>query len=325
MATERDPKDILYIDNSTLKAVSRCSTEALIRYALGYTTQEEKAPLKSGTAGHEALAVWFKGGTKEEALAKFDEEYKEWAEENVMPDDRLSYSNVYKILDNWFDTHPLDSFSYAFKPDFVEVGFAHPLTDEGDIVLTGRMDAVVFPRQGRGLYVLDNKFTGSIKPAWIKGFMMDSQMSGYNWAAWKLTGEFPSMSYINAIELSKIPSDPTRKCSKHKMYYSECGLLHGKQEQIIVERSVEQIEEWRKTAIHLARKFWDLIKTKKSWELLHKVRMQGMFTGACNFCSLQDFCSTGRRLDMVNTMLVYEPWKPYNYSQGDAPASAKKP
>ena len=97
----------LYIDNSTLRAMANCSTQALMRYALGYTTLEERATLRSGTAYHEAAEAHFKGASPGAALAVFEASYREWAEEHVPIDDRLSYANTARIVGHWLDTHPL--------------------------------------------------------------------------------------------------------------------------------------------------------------------------------------------------------------------------
>ena len=53
----------LFIDNSTLKSMAKCSTQALVRYGLDYASREERAPLKSGAAGHLALETYYRGKT----------------------------------------------------------------------------------------------------------------------------------------------------------------------------------------------------------------------------------------------------------------------
>lgn len=65
----------LYVDNSILAATARCSTQALMRYALNWTNAEQTGPLGAGTAAHKCLEIWFQGGTEKEALEAFDNAY----------------------------------------------------------------------------------------------------------------------------------------------------------------------------------------------------------------------------------------------------------
>jgi len=71
-----DPR-VLYVDNSTLKAVASCSTQALMRYGLGWSSAEQSGPLNAGTAVHAGLERWFKGGTTSQALDAFDKAFVE--------------------------------------------------------------------------------------------------------------------------------------------------------------------------------------------------------------------------------------------------------
>jgi hypothetical protein len=67
----------LYVDNSTLKTAASCSTQALMRYGLGWSSTEQHGPLNTGTAVHKGLEVWFKGSSNTQALDAFDEIYQE--------------------------------------------------------------------------------------------------------------------------------------------------------------------------------------------------------------------------------------------------------
>lgn len=69
-----DPR-VLYVDNSILRTMASCSTQALMRYGLGWTGAEQSGPLGAGIAAHAALEHWFKGGSADDALAVFDQAY----------------------------------------------------------------------------------------------------------------------------------------------------------------------------------------------------------------------------------------------------------
>lgn len=311
-----------YIDNSTLSAVSQCSTQALLRYGLDYTTIDESALLLSGQAGHEAVAVHLKGGTKDEALAVLEELYAAWAEANLPPDDRLAFDNFSMIVATWIDRHPLDRFPFIIDPAMVEVGFAYPLTPDGKFVLTGRADWLARDRDTRALYVIDNKFTSRVDRYWAKQFKLSSQMIGYAWGVGQTLGEDVAGCYINAIETSKLPSDPVRKCKDHATPYSECGHLHARSELIgPIPITAEHTASWLLTAKHNAKRFADLKRRYGSLEYLDFVPQEGFFNRACKDCGFMDFCTSGRRLDLVSSMLTKSHWEPFDVTglaKGDA-------
>lgn len=314
--------DTLKIDNSTLSKVG-CSTAVLLRYGLGYTTPNEKAILRAGSAGHESLACYFKGGTPKQALDVLEKEYREFAEEEVLAGDKLCWDNVLMIQQEWFVQHPIAKLPFKIDPDLIEIGFACPLTEE--ITFVGRMDGLVFGAEDNRPYILENKFTGRISDYWVKKFRSSSQITGYIWAAEQHLGKSVVGAFINGIQHSKLPFDPVRKCKNHGTVYAECGPLHMTSQILITQRSPWQIEEWKKTAVHLAKRFQNLKKRWGSLELLHKVRMQGTFDGSCGFCEFDDFCSAGRPLNLVQSMLVHSPWEPFKLKDDPGITSGTKP
>lgn len=331
--------DPLTLDNSALVAVARCSTEAWLRYYLGYTTVEERAPLKAGTSGHEAMAVWFRGGTREEVLDTFangailpdgkrsSHGYQAWADENVPLNpktgalDRLSHENTSAVLAAWLDTHPVHAFPFRIRgPEYVEIGFAYPLAD--DVVICGRIDAVAESLEDHELYIVENKFPGRINDMFTKPFAMGSQGSTYLWAAGQhMSGSVLGM-YVNAVEFSKLPSDTKRKCTIHGVVFAECGQLHANSDLLIVHRTPEQIEAWKENALALARRFARLIKAFPTLDYMEFVPQEGWFNGLCGQCGFFDFCKTGRR---NMGMLVYDPWNPLDSSGAERAASGSKP
>jgi PD-(D/E)XK nuclease superfamily protein len=340
------PNGTVYVDNSTLRAVAECDTRGVLRHVLGYTVQEEAHALEVGTAAHEVLADYLGGKPAAYCTRKFGLLYQPYSDLHVLgrldspsapnPYYRLSYENVSLILNEWFETHSLASFPFLVNPKMIEVGFEIPLDDEcvcghsesahrpgcqwrgkcgctdyrPAFVMWGRLDAIVQANHDRSLYVLDHKTTGRLTPYWTEKFRNDSQMTGYVWAAQRTLGQHIVGVFINAIELSKLPSDPVRKCTRHGVTYSECGPRHTKAELLIYTRTPEQLEQWRLTALSLARRYRELLKTPHI-EALPDVRMQGTFTGACGFCEFNKFCQAGRPTEYAGSMLVHQPWRPY--------------
>lgn len=308
----------IYIDGSTLDAVASCSTETVLRHVLDYVSREEKADLRAGQAVHEAVAAWFEGKERSDCLRIFNTSYHSWASENVADDDRLSYSNVYKVLSTWLDNHPVESFPFRVRTEMIEVGFSYPLDDNGDFVWVGRMDLLADDIRDQHLSPVDHKTTGRISHYWAKKFRLAGSITGYIWAAQQLAGDANVVgAYINAIELSKLPSDSTRKCKDHAVPYIECGHLHAKAELIgPFTRTPAQIAEFKKTALHLGQKYKALLQRFGDVKRLHRVRMQGIFSNSCSFCQFYEFCAQGRPIEHVDSYLEKEFWEPFEGAFG---------
>jgi len=309
----------LAVDNTVLQAIAKCSTYAYVTYILGYRTVEERAPLKAGIATHSALDRFFRGASAKTALAVFESEYREWAEANVKNDDRLSWFNLEKIMRYWFDTHKVIDMPFGVQPEKVEVTFEYPLDDNGEFISRGRIDAVVRDishHDSDRFLPCENKTTGSYlnNSNWRDKFTTDSQLSNYVWATEQYVGSKVTGGYINAIRFGKLPADPNRKCGTHKVAYSECSDLHNQFEIIgPINRSPQELVEWRKTAIFLAKKFKDLKQRFNKIEDIPKVRTPGKFTGQCANCELKNFCDVGRPLNVFGgprPILVHDPWEP---------------
>lgn len=330
-----DEHGTIYVSQNTLRAVARCDTETALRYALDLTIMSDEAPaLECGNAVHEVLADWFKGADMVYCLTKFELLYHGVSEEmglgaSTHPFHRLCYENVDKILREWFETHPMHGFPFGVNPKLVEVAFQIPLVDEcvcgvvesgrahkpggscGNyrpaFVFRGRLDAIVQSQHDNALYVLDHKTAGRMTSYWSEGFRNDSQMSGYVWAAQKTLGQPVVGVYINGIETSKLPSDPVRKCRDHGVVYAECGPRHMKSTLLLISRSPDQIEEWHASAVALARRYREILRTVPDIKSLTSVRMTGTFHGACSFCTFNPFCAANRPLEYAGTMLTKRP------------------
>jgi hypothetical protein len=302
----------IYVDNSILCKTAVCDTATVIRYILGLTVTEERANLLSGTAGHEAMAVYFRTGDKDLALAKFDEYYRDWALANLAPEHGKSYENCYACISTWFENHPIDKLPFRIIPDWIEIGFSFPLTDDGSIVFVGRIDAIVQELDNDHLRILDHKFPGRVDGMFAKQYRMDSQFSGYIWAGQQQLGIPIDGGFVNGVEFSRLPSDPVRKCAKHGVTFSECGFLHANSAIILVNRTPKQIARWRADAIRLARRFADLKAKYNDAAYLPAVPMQGQFVyRACANCEAADFCAAEKPVGMVGSLFQHSPWEPW--------------
>ena len=307
----------VYIDNSMLTTVAVCDTKTVVRYVQGQMSRTEKATLNSGTAGHEAMAVYFKTGDAQAALDKFTEFYAEWAQANVPPEDGRSYENCFACLSTWFDNHPISKLPFIVVPDWIEIGFSFPLTDDGHFVFVGRIDAIVRDLETDRLRILDHKFTGRVDGRFAKGFTMDSQFSGYIWAGQQQLGIPIDGGFVNGVEFSKLPSDPQRKCAKHGVVFAECGFLHANSKIILVNRTPQQIARWKASAVYLAKRYEELAAKYALPEYIPAVKQQGQFVyGACPMCDVYDFCAAGRPTHMMSSLFQHSPWEPWAGSLG---------
>jgi hypothetical protein len=304
---------VTYVDNSLL-STTLCDTRALLRHHHGLVAQgAEPAYFTAGRAAHEAHAVWLRGGTPAEALAKFAAEYE--AVGAALPDDRLSYRNTAAILEAFYERMPREALPFTVEPEMVEVGFQLPLTD--GVTFYGRLDAVVLDKRTGKLAVLDWKH-----PRWARttegrsyfdDFRNDAQMSGYVWAAQETFGEPVTGVWIGAIEFSRLPwwNEPQRRCRAHGLTYGGCRLEHAFFELRELSRSPGQVRAWHENAVRLARRYQELLAAHPTLADLTSAGVQGMFYHACPRCEFRDFCESERPVQWAHSVLEHRPWRPF--------------
>lgn len=303
---------MISMDNSTGRAVARCSTEALIRYVHGYTSKEDSYALSAGSAAHTALDTYGKsGGDSGKAMQAFTAEYAPKATE-VDSADRLSLANTSAVLREWFARHPFDRLPWGFADGHFEEGFSLPLTESVEFI--GRLDGIVRNKTDGNWYVLEHKTTGQISSTWKRQFLTSSQITGYIYAARQLTGKNIVGAFINAIEFSKLPGDPSRRCAKHNTKYAECGHEHAKHEIIITQRTAKDVEDWKLDFLALAKRYAYLAKWFPK-DAVDIAPQEGKFHGACSWCAFNTFCAMGRPVHAMDSLLKYERWSPLDSAE----------
>lgn len=296
---------ILYINNSALQSLS-CSTKFLMRWQHGYTSQDDSVYLRGGGIGHKVIETLWKTDDPELAMAELAP-YAQWCEENVPYDHPWHHDNLSRILTKYVSAHGRDAFDFEIDPALVEISGKVALSE--NIRFVFRPDAIV--RQGDEYYLLDTKFTGNITPYWVSKYKLDSQFSGYIWAA-RQQLELPVVgAYINAVEVKKVP-DSQKRCSEHGVAYEECGLEHVKMQVIgPYMRTESELKQWHRDAVHLSEKARELMLRFRDLKDIRKTRTQGKFFNGCAFCDFSDWCYYGRPVDRVGEMLKYEVYNPY--------------
>jgi len=305
-----EPRDSdIVVDNTILKSVAVCHTQAALQHVLGLTTSEDAKQLLAGQYAHETLAWWLCKRPIEEALGRL-KPYKEWCEGKVPEDDPLAYRNVRKIMRSWLKQHPLETWQLIVKPEEVEVPLSAVLLPKegkrGRVVMVALLDALAKRRTG-GRYSVDHKTTRNVNEYFTDEQEDSAQFSGQLWLAAQHDVRLAGI-FINAIEFWKVPSS-SRRCTQHGTTYEECGLQHLKHKLFCITRTPHEIKTWEVTARGLVQEFLQLREQVKTVEDVRKLPMQGRFTRACRNCSFRDFCRMGRPLGSAKSFL-HRPWDP---------------
>lgn len=307
-------------DNSMLSSLFTCTTKAWIRYGQHLTTKDQRAELLSGQAGHAALATYHNTGDRLAALKDFDTLYRDWGSSNVDPNERLAYHNTYTIVDQFLLNHPIHAGvhhkSWLYQPiaGLIEVPFEVALDDHGDFLFIGRIDLVA--QYNQHYVVNENKFTGRIAEDWKRTFRNDSQLSGYFYGCkYGLVGgkalNLPIMGgFVTAIQLSKLPSDPVRRCKDHGVKYAECSVQHAKWEIFgPLPREEAAIHSWRADALAGAKRLKAIFEEAPTLDYVQQIAQEGTFTRACRWCEFQQVCEVGRTPGVLGKLIVSK-WDP---------------
>lgn len=304
-----DEHGTVHLSNSLLSNTF-CDTRVLLSHHHRLTSTDEAYALVAGKAAHEALAVYLLTGDPDEAAATYALRYQDYGTRIVPADHRLNFPDTAAILHHWMTTHPPASLPFEIVPEYVEIAFELPLTEaklangRPQFVFGGRLDAIVRDRRTGALYVLDHKTTNRI---YLSKYALDSQMSGYVWAAQQTLNQRIAGFYINAIGFAKLPEASTTKCRVHKIPYLECRLEHAAFKLQPFTRSPAMLTQWQGDAAKMACDYRHLATKYHDIESLPQARTQGTFYNQCDFCFARDFCAAGRPIAYVESLFAKRP------------------
>jgi len=297
----------LYVSASSLETTAHCSTRIWLTVN-GYTTPQEAPELLAGIAIHNTFEAYFKTGSRRHAVQVFDNRYKNWALKNQQWFQRLRYDSVQRITARWLDENPLEKLPYRPNAGLIEKTLHWPLTDDGEIILVMRPDLVGYIGHTSGVCIVDHKSTKTINQYFADSFDMSPQIATYWWGIEQIFEEPVAAFYINAIELPKLPEMTDQKrCKQHKTWRGKCAHLHPRFHVFTQRRTPGQIAEWHKTAVQYARHLQEILTIAPDISHLHKVRMNGMFTGHCRWCPFSEFCKNGRPVNRIKEYLTETP------------------
>lgn len=306
-------KDILYVDNSILSTYVTCPLKAAISYGLDRRlTGSDVAHLKAGSAIHTALEYYFGWPLDSDTpLQALEDEYKDWALENVSPKDRMNWHNVKLVLESWLARNPREELAFTINPEHIEIPFEVPLNEDGSIIFTGRIDLIGYGQAGNSCFVIDNKTTGWVDSSKKKEYSINSQMSGYLWAT-KQLGWNPAGIYINLVHTGIVPNSNS-KCTKHAVTYEECGFEHMKHEWLgPYHRSPQELESWRTDALSWALEWRQVLRhLGDDVSRLKDIQQRGKWTyKTCTYCDWYDYCKGGQKDHWITNFTVIDPWRP---------------
>lgn len=186
------------VDNSTLSSFKRCPTYWKYNVLRNLTRRGTNIHLHAGgafAAGLEAARkAFFDEGLSEDdsisrgllALTKY------WGDVEISDDEPKAFHRMFQALIEYFTIwrlpeDPFRPYQLATGKHAVEFTFAlpipevlHPSTGQ-PILYAGRFDMLA-ENQGT-IYIEDDKTAGQLGASWNKNWVLDSQFTGYAWAA----------------------------------------------------------------------------------------------------------------------------------------------
>lgn len=302
----------LQVSVHTLALAKDCRTRLALRLAgkedAGLPQPSSSLSMLAGTWGHKALAAYWDDDW-EEALRP----YEELSNQLGITDDRRGYANLRTLLSAWTSTHPLGSLPFdTLDRKTTEVSFVVNLGEikeakSGKIVpvdMIGYQDKLVRDKRTGRLLPLEHKFPGKINDSLISKFAeWDIQVTAYIVAAAQILGEEVDEAWVNAIEVSKVPSSD-RKCPKHGVPYKECGPLmdirepHVRTTFIPARRNKSRQQEFVRSALDICERYVLPVAravAKRGAEVATRTPRDGQFTGACDYCEFRRWCLTNNR------------------------------
>lgn len=192
-----------YIDNTMVKDFMRCPQFFFRKHVQGLQTPETELSIGLHFGGCFAAAIeaarkqfYVEGqdAYKAHDIAQATASHKWHEKAYAIPIMRTSktFPNLQDAITRYLEVWPLgedgltpidDGIEYQFQ---IPLGINHPATGK-ELAYVGRMDMLA--RDGEGnLVVVDEKTASQFSNAWVAQWDMDTQMSGYLYAANRLEG-----------------------------------------------------------------------------------------------------------------------------------------
>ena len=118
--------------------------------------------------------------------------------------------------------------------------------------------------------------------------------------------------FVNAVEWAKLPQVRYKKdggeykCRTHGVAYSECRLHHCSRQLVPLTLMPEDLVLWKRNAVGLAARYAWYVREygERGVGAVSQMPMEGTFSAGCKWCEFKRFCLSGRRPELVESMLV---------------------
>jgi hypothetical protein len=329
-ATKGTKVKVINVSPHLLADVLSCETRGWLRHVKSMTSNADAIKMVAGQGFHKAMELRFDEtfGTElntNDVLGGFHDTYDnpfakltaEKLEQSLTP------QNLDRVLRRWLEMHPTSllpwkrvllveeafvSREWQFSP-YSGTGTTNSM-DNIVVRLIVRPDLVVEDHNGMVRWV-DTKTTSwhISDPTWRQALRLSLQTQLYSDAVAQRFGTKAVLGgWINAIELRKLPDNPTRKCTEHKVAYAECGNEHAKCEFIECMTREDRIAAAVRCARNAAINFAMVLSAEDT--SIDDLQMNGIANNSCRFCFGASWCEAGRpaaALESWNDM-VFSPW-----------------
>jgi len=303
----------MVVDNFQLEQFN-CPAKYYLRIVRGLTPVSARPALSFGQIVHLGLAEWYRSGSVEAAHKAISENWP-----GSWPDDFRTEDYAHRVIDEYVQRYPVESWEVVKGPNgpMVEVAFTLPTgmylecqsclryAGEDDIrsgtcsscqqalepiVYGGIIDLLI--RFSESLFVLDHKTTTRLGDGtyYFMQYKPDSQITGYIWAASKLSSAKVGGAIINAIGLYKSRSPEFRRSVTGRSQFEIDEWLQGVVDKCNAIKRCERTGIWRLETSHC------------------------MDYGECSYRPIHVLSDQHSREKRIETDYVYSPW---NYEARD--------
>jgi len=190
-----------------------------------------------------------------------------------------------------------------------------------DVHQSDKSDGIVRNRDNGSLYSLEWKSTGEwLGEDTMSKYLMDDQVTTHTHVC-RENGYDVAGVLMFIVQFNKLPTPsfttpkkgpPTPvKCKSHHIAIADCWPSHLRFQRFFVDRSPEQIAQWKREAEREAYGYADALERFRAAGNdfgAAEIPMEGLFNGTCRNCRLKTFCLSDRkRFDMLTTRTPNDP------------------
>jgi hypothetical protein len=286
------------IDNTILQAWARCKRYAYLTYFCHYKRVEENTHLIAGAAfaaGMEAYRkeLYFNSGDSKLSLVKGFIAICQTYGDHVPMVPTKTMQNVILALLHYHNNFPKELEKFIpvslFGQEGVEFSFAVPLNFKNPqtgepVIFCGRADQIVYGSQFEQYFIEDDKTTSQLGTTWGKQWELDSQMTGYVWAARKYKVDIKGALirgfcfYNNRIEHT----------------------------QVLTHRQKHELEDWENMV------YSRLEEMRVAWVKKYYTPALNKNCGDFGGCVLQQYCKYDHKPEILKADYKRIKWDPVN-------------